>query len=241
MKYLLQQYLKVGKTVDETDLMFVNNYLTGFFSFAESFLKKNENLVAMKVDKGEHMHTPQEDTANGNSATLSIFNDTKTNDALSIKALGSSKDISSIGKLLSKRSTISQMRSMKIVPMQANAFTKDYNADVYLENEKVLQMSDVIQKYTDEEDAMIDAAKGLIRGMEMEGAAIPFKEFKTTFSTSKFLNGFYNSKMGGIYINSEFVIRGDHSRVAAARFTNYFINCINPAFGFRGFERGSSG
>ncbi|GMH57843.1 hypothetical protein TrLO_g10751 [Triparma laevis f. longispina] len=51
VKYLLQQYLKVGKTVDEADLMFVNTVFTGFFSFAESFLKKNENLVAMKEYK----------------------------------------------------------------------------------------------------------------------------------------------------------------------------------------------
>ncbi|GMH57826.1 hypothetical protein TrLO_g10747 [Triparma laevis f. longispina] len=76
---------------------------------------------------------------------------------------------------------------------------------------------------------MIDAAKGLLKGMEKEGA-IPFKEFKTTYSTTKFLNGFYNTKMGDIYIHSEFVIRGDHSRVTV-RVANYFINCINPAFG----------
>ncbi|GMH80489.1 hypothetical protein TrLO_g15752 [Triparma laevis f. longispina] len=68
---------------------------------------------------------------------------------------------------------------------EANTFMKDYNADVDTENEKVLQMSNVIKKYADEEDAMIDAARGLINGMEMEGA-IPFQELRTTFSTTKF-------------------------------------------------------
>ncbi|GMH57829.1 hypothetical protein TrLO_g10748 [Triparma laevis f. longispina] len=98
-------------------------------------------------DTGE----PQEDTALGNIALgNSAFGN--TNALNNTSTLSKSYKISSIGKILSKRSSISQMRSMKIVPMQdsrstalsclrtpdANAFTKDYNADVEFENEKVL-------------------------------------------------------------------------------------------------------
>ena len=56
-------------------------------------------------------------------------------------------------------------------------------------------------------------------------------EFKTVFSATRVLKGFYNFREGDIYIKTEYRVRGDHSRVAA-RAANYYYNCINPAFGF---------
>ena len=76
---------------------------------------------------------------------------------------------------------------------------------------------------------MITSGLGLIAGMEMKGA-IAFRDFKTRFSTTKFLKGYYNSKEGDIYGMSEFTVRGDVSRVAA-RISNYWYHCTNPAFG----------
>ena len=54
-------------------------------------------------------------------------------------------------------------------------------------------------------------------------------DYKTTFSAQKFLKGFYNQKEGDIYVLSNYNIRGDHSAVAA-RMTNYYAHCYNPAF-----------
>ena len=54
-------------------------------------------------------------------------------------------------------------------------------------------------------------------------------DYKTTFSAQNFLKGFYNQKEGDIYVLSNYNIRGDHSAVAA-RMTNYYAHCNNPAF-----------
>ena len=101
------------------------------------------------------------------------------------------------------------MRKMKIVPLndekstalgclnspEAMKFITEYNLDVDFENEKVLQMDNVVQGYMDEEDAMITSGLGLLAGMRMKGA-IFFRDFKTTFSTTKYLKGYYNSRDG---------------------------------------------
>ncbi|GMI07358.1 hypothetical protein TrVE_jg10068 [Triparma verrucosa] len=76
---------------------------------------------------------------------------------------------------------------------EATQYIENLNKDLDFENEKVLQMDNVIQRYTEEEDAMITSGLGLIAGMEMKGA-IAFSTFKTRFSATKFLKGFYNSK-----------------------------------------------
>ncbi|GMH96239.1 hypothetical protein TrVE_jg6456 [Triparma verrucosa] len=129
---------------------------------------------------------------------------------------------SSIGRIKSKRTTVTRLKSNKISPMmsqtstalsifsspEANLYTKNYNLDLDFENDKVLQMDNVVQRYTDEEDVMIRSGLGLIAGMEMKGA-IAFREFKTTFSTTKFLKGYYNSKEGDIYGMSNFTVRGN--------------------------------
>ena len=152
-------------------------------------------------------------------------------------------EFSSTGKIKSTRTTITRLKTNKIAPMmsqtstalsifsspEANQYTKNYNTDLDFENEKVLQMDNVVQRYTDEEDAMITSGLGLIAGMEMKGA-IAFRDFKATFSATNFFRGYYNSKEGDIYGMSEFTLRGDVSRVAA-RVTNYHYRCCNPAFG----------
>ena len=113
-------------------------------------------------------------------------------------------EISSLGKIKSTPTTITRLKTNKIAPMtsqtstalsilsslEANQYTKNYNLDLDFENEKVLQMDNVIQRYTDEEDAMITSGLGLIAGMEMKGA-MAFRDFKTRFSATKFLKGYF--------------------------------------------------
>jgi hypothetical protein len=152
------------------------------------------------------------------------------------------KKFSSIGRILSDRAPTIRIRRIQIAPMmsqtstalsifsspKANQHIENLNKDLDFENEKVLQMDNVVQKYTDEEDAMITSGLGLIAGMEMKGA-ISFRDFKTTFSATKYLRGYYNSKDGDIYGMSSYTVRGDVSMVAA-RLTNYWADCYNPAF-----------
>ncbi|GMH93467.1 hypothetical protein TrST_g8394 [Triparma strigata] len=107
--------------------------------------------------------------------------------------------------------------------------TEAYNKDLEIESEMVRQMDNEIQIYTDEEDEMINSARGLNSGLKMKGA-IPFQDFKSTFSTTKSFRGFYNAKLGDIYAMSTLTLRGNHSWVAA-RFVNYYYHCMNPAFG----------
>ncbi|GMH92472.1 hypothetical protein TrST_g1906 [Triparma strigata] len=153
------------------------------------------------------------------------------------------KGFSSVGRILSQSSQSSLIASMKIVPLQdekvtavsclnspaAEAFIKNYNKDLEVENEKVIQMDSCLQEYSEEEDSAITSGLGLLAGLKMKGA-IPFRLFHSTFSTTKFLKGFYNSKEGDIYGAADFNVTGDHSRVAA-RLSNYFLCCRNPAFG----------
>ncbi|GMH88884.1 hypothetical protein TrVE_jg4080 [Triparma verrucosa] len=136
----------------------------------------------------------------------------KSDHPLSVSALSNSKnsDFSSVGKVLTKRSTISNMLSNKIVPFnpdekqaalavfnspEAVLHVKNFNKDVDVENEIVLQMDNVPQLYTEAEDEIITSGLGLLDGMKMKGA-IPFKEFKTAFSATRVQKGFYNSKDG---------------------------------------------
>ncbi|GMH88099.1 hypothetical protein TL16_g11056 [Triparma laevis f. inornata] len=135
------------------------------------------------------------------------------------------------------------MKSSKISPMQsststvlavlsspeANQFIQDQNKDIDFENDKIMMMDNIAQVYTEEEDAAIESALGKLSGMDMAGA-IPFTNFSTTLSTTRYMKGFYNYKEGDIYVKSAFTIRGDHSQVAA-RLSNHYYKCRNPAFG----------
>lgn len=94
---------------------------------------------------------------------------------------------------------------------EAHLFTGNFNKDLDTESKTVLQMNNVIQEYTNEEDDMLTISLGLIAGMNMKGA-IPFKEFPSTFSTTRFINGFYNFKEGDVYAKSTFIVRCDHSQ-----------------------------
>ena len=89
-------------------------------------------------------------------------------------------------------------------------------------------MSATEQIYTAEENKKASSGLGLITGMNMEGA-ITFKNFRTTFSTHKFLKGFYNANAGDIYVKSYFTVRGAYNQVAA-RVANYYHKSKNPAF-----------
>ncbi|GMI00256.1 hypothetical protein TrLO_g11332 [Triparma laevis f. longispina] len=91
------------------------------------------------------------------------------------------------------------MNKNKIVPMpsqastalavfslpEANLFVDNLNKDIETENEKVIQMDNVVQTYSEAEEDMISTSRGLIQGMKLKGA-IPFTDFKTTFSSTKF-------------------------------------------------------
>ncbi|GMH81378.1 hypothetical protein TL16_g08911 [Triparma laevis f. inornata] len=150
---------------------------------------------------------------------------------------------SSVGKVLSSRTTITHLKGARIIPYldetstalsvlnspEAASYITNHNKDLDIENETILHMDNVVQKYSLAEDEMITNALGLLSGMKMEGA-IPFKDFKTTLSTTRYLKGFYNSNKGDIYTLANFTIRGDHSQVAA-RVSNYYYYSQNLAFG----------
>ncbi|GMI00639.1 hypothetical protein TrST_g8799 [Triparma strigata] len=208
------------KDFGDADAERCREFMAGFLSFVD-----NENGTLNEANKaGEmqiaigHVSTP------ASSPTLN-------------------NGFSSTGRIKSQRPRIIRLKNNKVAPMmsqtstalsifsspEANLYSKNYNKDLDFENEKVLQMDNVVQRYTDEEDAMITASLGLISGMEMKGA-IAFRDFKTSFSATKYLKGYYNSKEGDIYGMSKFTVRGDVSRVAA-RITNYWYQCMNPAFG----------
>ena len=103
-----------------------------------------------------------------------------------------------------------------------------FNADVIYENKIVLQIDNVVQLYTEDEDEIVASAIGLLAGLNMKGA-IPYRNFKTTFSSCSHLKGYLNTSEGDIYALATFFVSGFHSRVAA-RLTNYFMKCYNPAF-----------
>ena len=54
-------------------------------------------------------------------------------------------------------------------------------------------MDNIAQAYTEEEDTAIESALGKLSGMDMAGA-IPFTNFSTTLSTTRYMKGFYNYK-----------------------------------------------
>lgn len=82
---------------------------------------------------------------------------------------------------------ISVVNGRKIFPMtdkkstalnsstaNASSFVENFNADLEFENKMVVQMDNVIQKYTSAEGNMLMAGLSLIAVMKMDGA-IPFK------------------------------------------------------------------
>ncbi|GMH83489.1 hypothetical protein TL16_g09612 [Triparma laevis f. inornata] len=148
----------------------------------------------------------------------------------------------SIGNSLSIPTRATLLESAKIVPFdsspstalsfldspEAVVYKENYNRDVEYENETILQMDNISQGYDEKEEEIIAAGIGIIEGLKMKGA-IPFQSFSTTFSSTRFLKGFYNSNEGDIYNKTIFTVNGSHSRVAA-RVAHYFYECKNPAF-----------
>ncbi|GMI06970.1 hypothetical protein TrLO_g13193 [Triparma laevis f. longispina] len=78
---------------------------------------------------------------------------------------------------------------------EAMSHVERYNEDVHYENAKARQIDTVVQKHTPAEDEMITSAVGLLAGIEMKGA-IQFQAFTSTFSTTKYIKGYFNSKEG---------------------------------------------
>ncbi|GMH93488.1 hypothetical protein TL16_g12643 [Triparma laevis f. inornata] len=211
-----------GKSIGDGDFEYAQLLLAAFFSFARNRTDGSNGDENGKDEEG----------------TLAIVS------ANTSRAKKSVNQFSSIGKTKTSRTSFSaMMSSSKIAPLtdekstslsclstpDATSFVKNHNADLEYENKKVQQMDNELQKYTVDEDNSISSALGLIAGMKMEGA-IPFKEYKTTFSTHMFLRGYYNLKSGDIYAMSNYTVRGDHGRIAA-RITNYYPCCENPGFG----------
>ena len=217
LRDLVDRFLLTSKSIDESNV--------GAFV---SYLFQEGTLTALEEGRG----------ANPAKAPLEII---KNNG----KVMDDIEQTSSVVETLSFPSQKSFFKRTKVVPVQtqqssstalsilsspeAISFIKNYNKDLEFENEKVVQMTKVLQTYSPAEDKMIASALGLIEGMKMKGA-IPFKEFKTTFSSIKHLRGFYNLKSGDIYQEANFSVRGNYMDVAA-RLLNYWHICTNPAYG----------
>ncbi|GMH47422.1 hypothetical protein TrVE_jg4853 [Triparma verrucosa] len=214
---LVDRFLLTSKSIDESNV--------GAFV---SYLFQEGTLTALEEGR----------RANPATAPLKIIN----NDG---KVMDDAEQTSSVVETLANPSQKPFFKRTKVVPVQtqqssstalsilsspeATSFIKNYNKDLEFENEKIVQMTNVVQMYSPAEEMMIASALGLIEGMKMKGA-IPFKEFKATFSSIKYLRGFYNLKSGDIYQEANFSARGNHTDVAA-RITNYWNRFENPAFG----------
>ncbi|GMH66180.1 hypothetical protein TrST_g11454 [Triparma strigata] len=233
LEHLAANYLLQSKNFGDHDREFANELLIDFLGYAKS---------ADKVATG----APE-----ANSHTLKTIN---TNTSIIGPQTGNSTSgFSSAGKILSKPTRATMIKSNKVVLVQnqksaalsvlsspeAILHIENYNKDLDIENEKVINMDNVVQIYSDAEDGMIETARGLLKGMKLKGA-IPFSDFKKTFSTTKFQKGFYNTKEGDIYSKSNFTARGNHSQVAA-RLVNYNYNCRNPAFGVLKAQKDTTG
>ena len=223
LEHLAAQYMLQSKKFGDHDRDFANELLSDFLGYAKSADKVATGAPAANrnTPKTINTHTNIIGPHTGNSTS----------------------GFSSVGKILSKPTRAAIVKSNKVVPIQnqksaalsvlsspeAILHIENYNKDLDIENEKVINMDNVVQTYSDAEDGIIDTARGLLKGMKLKGA-IPFSDFKTTFSTTKFQKGFYNTKEGDIYSMANFTARGNHSQVAA-RLVNYNYHCKNPAFG----------
>lgn len=224
------RYMLQGKISDKNKEIAVN-LLSNFLVYAKS----PTNVAEFEQAKGETVV---------NSNISKSLSHTNTQELLRSIARNNTNGFASVGKVLFTPTRATLMKKNKVVPMlsptltalavfslpEANLFIENLNKDIEFENEKVIQMDNVAQTYSEAEDGMISTASGLMQDMKLKGA-ISFTDFKTTFSSTKFQRGFYNTKEGDIYCISTFTARGNHSRVAA-RLVNYNYNCMNPAFGF---------
>ncbi|GMH78487.1 hypothetical protein TrST_g4778 [Triparma strigata] len=228
LDHTAEQFVLQSKSISEGDVEFVRNIVL--------FATSSDNLASFEEKRKQlapARHTEVLATVNEQEIT-----------ALPKGFSSIGKVLSSAGKVKSTPPRVTLMTSKnKIMPMEnqlstalnvlsspdATMYGKNYNKDLEIESEIVRQMNNEMQMYTDEEDNMINSAIGLNSGLKMKGA-IPFRDLKPTFSTTKFFRGFYNTKLGDIYSMATCTLRGNHSWVAA-RLTNYHYHCKNPAFG----------
>lgn len=220
-----------GLEVDADTIKRVLSAFLNFFSYkaAKSVAALEEGLFpSLKPEDGQQRQQT-------NSDGTVRYNNSNSNDdsgsSLCIvpnrsQSSNTPSPFSSFGRRLAQRSTIANLKSNKILPVpvpqsqhfaaldflsapEVTRFMQRYNEDLDFENSKILTKDNEIQQYIAEEDDMFTSALGLLSGMEMKGD-IPFKTFKTTFSTHLYLQGFYNSRAGDIYVKSRFTVRVNH-------------------------------
>jgi len=231
------RFLDQGKNIGEGDMDYARMLLVSFIGYAGS----DENIDAYELGD-----TPKRQQLAACHA-IPIPGSPKSERI--------SEMVSSVGKILTTQSPnssgYSESRSLNLIkysqvaPLEmahtqksmaqlflsspeVTQYVEEFFKDVEKEDEIARQMDNVLQKYSAKEDEAISSAKGLIVGMKLKGA-IPFTDFKATFSSTRGFKGFFNSKMGDIYAEAYYTVRGDHQHVAA-RIFNYHSCCKNPAF-----------
>lgn len=157
-----------GKSIGDGDYEYLQAVFSAYFGFGRS------------TDGGNN----DKDSAVEGGAIVP----TSISNVAPVASSGKSEEqFSSIGKTRSSRVMISVVNGRKIFPMtdkkstalnsstaNASSFVENFNADLEFENKMVVQMDNVIQKYTSAEGNMLMAGLSLIAVMKMDGA-IPFK------------------------------------------------------------------
>ncbi|GMH64698.1 hypothetical protein TrST_g10111 [Triparma strigata] len=204
LEHSAEQFLLQNKSITEGDLEFVRNLLSDHLHFVTS----SDNIASFD-DKRKQLGPAIQADASAHEQAIIV-------PPQGFSSVG--KVLSSAGNIKSTPSRVTLMMSKnKIMPMEsqsstalsvlsspeATKYTEAYNKDLETESEIVRQMDNVVQHYTETEDEMILSGIGLLDGMKMKGA-IPYKEFKTAFSTTRVQKGFYNSQDGDIYIKTEY-------------------------------------
>ena len=214
-----------GKT-GEGDAELVRRVLSSYLGFALKEHEKEQQQT--QVGEGDSQGKPSGQGDMAGSATPPVLS---TYSSIGRKRSSSARKSSKLSSAKigpEMKSVANEVALDFLSSPEATLFVKNYNYDLEFENKKSVQMDSVRQQYIDEEDEKITASLGLIAGMNM-AKALSFKNFKTTFSSTKYLRGFYNLTSGDIFMSSKFTVRADHSHVAA-RMTNYYLRCINPAY-----------
>ena len=214
--------------------------LQGYLGYIKSSLEEEEDLSDDEDSKKKTSPVPNPAYVSSSEPMSSASVSTIRDPGIALLPALSASPYTSIGRTLSASPShrLSALeRSNKIVPHvvpksaevkflespESMMYVKRFNADVTYENKIVLQIDNVVQLYTEDEDEIVASAIRLLAGLNMKGA-IPYRNFKTTFSSCSHLKGYLNTSEGDIYALATFFVSGFHSRVAA-RLTNYFMKC----------------
>ena len=255
LEHSAEHFLQQNKSITEGDVEFVRNILSDHLQFVTS----SDNIASFEDKRKQLGPAVQADAlAHEHEQAVVVPPQGFSSVGKVLSSAGKVKSTPSRVTLMMSKNKIVPMESQSSTALsilsspEATKYVEDHNKDLEIESELVRQMDNVVQHYTEKEDEMISSGIGLLDGMKMKGA-IPFKgeawrrrepwslhysdhnsslpaEFKTDSSATRVQKGFYNSREGDIYIKTEYILRGDHSRIAA-RTANYYYTCINPAFG----------